>query len=186
MHRLVGQDNSKYNGLGYGALSQRTVSYDAPVNKRQFITTGTQSGILDVLDSRHYTTVLEYIPEENLIIAAGPIKPSSESMTLGSVYNMDSSIKAVFHAHSPDIWNNAERLGIPMTNADIEYGTPEMAEDVKRLFRETDVKKLGIFVTGGHQDGVFTFGRTVEEAGFIMLNYLALALKITYAAPQLS
>jgi len=52
----------------------------------------------------------------------------------------------------------------PTTSKAIEYGTPEMAYEVRRLFKTTDVKSRKIFVMAGHEGGIITFGKDLEEA----------------------
>lgn len=131
------------------------------------------------MGKQHYAVVLEYHPEQNLVIAEGPIKPSSESMTHGTLYDLDKSIKSVFHAHSPQIWKHSKRLKIPATGKSVEYGTPQMAEEVRRLYRGTNARNLRIFSMGGHKDGVITFGKSPEEAGLTMIKYLAKAMQLS-------
>jgi hypothetical protein len=46
----------------------------------------------------------------------------------------------------------------------VPYGTPEMAREVQRLFRETDVRNWNIFAMAGHGDGIVAFGRDFREA----------------------
>jgi hypothetical protein len=60
----------------------------------------------------------------------------------------------------------------------VAYGTPEIAIEVCRLFAETEVKERRIFGMGGHEDGIVTFGRTAEEAGAVMLTFLAEAFEL--------
>jgi hypothetical protein len=81
------------------------------------------------------------------------------------------------HAHSPHIWRNAAALELPMT-ANVPYGTPEMAAEVARLYRESDMAQKKIFGMAGHEDGIVTFGATAEEAGFVMIGYLARAFQL--------
>ena len=72
-------------------------------------------------------------------------------------------LKAIIHCHSAKLWKRL--LGIAAHDAaEVEYGTPEMADEVARLFAETDVRKYQIFVMAGHADGVIAFGRTLAEA----------------------
>lgn len=170
--KLIGQDKSRYGGYGYGNISQRLFLDYFLKNKNKFVITGTQTGGLAELEESHYTTVLEYYPEKNLVVVEGPIKASSESMTHGTIYDLDENIRFVFHAHSPEIWKSANKLDIPITNENVEYGTPEMAEEVNRLFRDTNMKYKKIFSMGGHEDGVITFGDSSYEAGETMLRYL--------------
>ncbi len=174
--QLIGQDPARYEGFGFGNISQRIAPFDAPPALRRFIITGTQTGGLPHLTAEHYAIVTECRPELNLIVAEGPIKPSAESLTHGSVYALDGNTRFVMHAHSPDIWRRAHQLDIPTTREDVPYGTPEMAAEVARLFAETDVATRRIFCMGGHEDGVITFGATAEEAGSVMLTCLARAL----------
>jgi hypothetical protein len=91
------------------------------------------------------------------------------------LYDMDVRIQAVLHVHSPDIWQVAGTLGLPVTRASVPYGTPAMATEVQRLFRETDVLRQGILSMGGHEDGIVAFGQTVAAAGDTLLAALAQA-----------
>ena len=85
-------------------------------------------------------------------------------------------MKCALHVHSPDLWTKAGRLGIATTDAAVAYGTPEMALEVRRLL--TDMASSGIFSMGGHEDGIFTFGRTLEEAGSLMIAQLVRAIAL--------
>lgn len=172
-HALIGQDPARYEGYGFGNVSQRTGSDDQPCGKRQFVISGTQTGHLEKLDNRHYAHVIAYNADTNQVIAEGPVKPSSESMTHGVIYDLDNELRAVLHVHSPDIWNSATAQGIPVTSPAVEYGTPAMSREVERLYSQSDVRHKGIFSMGGHEDGVVAFGKTVEEAGNTLLSALA-------------
>ena len=169
---LIGQDPARYEGYGFGNVSQRIGSDDAVRGKRCFVISGTQTGHLPELDNTHYTLVKTYDAASNAVSATGPIKPSSESLTHGMIYDLDNAIRIVLHVHSPDIWLAADSLGIPVTDSAVPYGTPQMAAEVQRLFKETDVYEQKIFSMGGHEDGVVSFGTTAEEAGEILLRTL--------------
>ena len=169
---LIGQDPARYEGYGFGNVSQRIGSEDFARGKRCFIISGTQTGHLPELDNTHYTLVKSYDAASNAVSAAGPIKPSSESLTHGMIYDLDNAIRIVLHVHSPDIWLAADSLGIPVTDSAVPYGTPQMAAEVQRLFNETDVREQKIFSMGGHEDGIVSFGTTAEEAGDILLRTL--------------
>jgi L-ribulose-5-phosphate 4-epimerase len=169
---LIGQDPARYEGYGFGNVSQRIGDDDAVRGKRCFVISGTQTGHLPELDNTHYTVVKSYDAASNAVSAAGPIKPSSESLTHGMIYDLDNAIRIVLHVHSPDIWLAADSLGIPVTDSAVPYGTPQMAAEVQRLFKETDVYEQKIFSMGGHEDGVVSFGTTAEEAGEILLRTL--------------
>ena len=172
-HALIGQDPDRYEGYGFGNISQRSGDSDQPRGKRQFVISGTQTGHLEELDNRHYACVTAYNIERNQVVATGPVKPSSESMTHGVIYDLDSESRVVLHVHSPDIWNTATSQGIPVSSPAVEYGTPEMSREVERLYAQSDVRHKGIFSMGGHEDGVVAFGKTVAEAGNTLLSALA-------------
>lgn len=169
--RLIGQEPHRYGGLGFGNVSIRLESGNAD----SFIISGTQTGGMDSLFPEHYAIVKTFDPATNSVVAEGVVRPSSESLTHGSLYRMSRAIGAVIHAHSPEIWTRADSIGIPVTHRDVRYGTPEMAEEVCRLFQNTPANMLKIFAMGGHEDGIVAFGGSIEEAGLIIVRYLALA-----------
>ncbi|MBI5591889.1 MAG: class II aldolase/adducin family protein [Deltaproteobacteria bacterium] len=173
LHRigLIGQEPHRYGGLGFGNVSIRLESG----NPDSFIISGTQTGSMDRLFPEHYALVKTFDPATNSVVAEGVVRPSSESLTHGSLYRVSSAIGAVIHAHSPEIWAQAESIGIPVTHRDVRYGTPAMADEVCRLFQNTPVNILKIFAMGGHEDGIVSFGSSIEEAGLTIVRYLALA-----------
>jgi ribulose-5-phosphate 4-epimerase/fuculose-1-phosphate aldolase len=167
--KLIGQNSEMYLGKGYGNVSMRLPPYNSQKGKKRFLVTGTQTGKLERLTAQHYSTVLEYYPDKNLIVAEGPVEPSSEAMSHGAIYDGYDAARFVFHAHSPMTWVAAGLLGLPSTSAHAAYGTPEMAEEIARLLRETDALDRRIIVMLGHKDGVISFGRTAMEAGMVIL-----------------
>ena len=158
--KLIGQDPGRYDGYGYGNVSQRIHTRQSARGQRAFVISGTQTGHLDSLDREHYTLVESYDTGRNTVVARGAVKPSSESLTHGMIYDMDERIHVVMHVHSPAIWRNATILGIPATDAGFAYGTPGMAREVERLFNESDVGDKRILSMGGHLDGIVSFGNT--------------------------
>ena len=175
---LIGQDPPRYGGYGYGNISRRLDDEVRANGLHSFLITGTQTGGKADLCAGDYVVVTACYPAENRLVAEGPVQPSSEALTHGAVYALDSAILWVVHTHSPEIWHNAEALGVPMT-ANVPYGSPEMAAEVKRLFAESDLPEKRIFGMAGHEDGIVSYGRTAEEAGFTMLAYLVRALQLS-------
>ena len=175
---LLGQDPARYGGCGFGNISRRLPPYDAPRNHRPFIISGSQTGHLEDLSSEGFATVTEYDADRNRIVASGPVKPSSESLTHGSVYNANPGIGVIFHVHSPAIWRCASLLELPTTDAQIPYGTPAMAREVERLIEKTGLMESGVFVMGGHEDGVIAFGHTADEAGSMLMRALAHSIAV--------
>lgn len=173
IHRLglIGQNPDKYDGYGYGNISQRVSLKDS-----RFIISGTQTGHLENLSHDQYCLVLEADPYHNKIASEGACKPSSEALTHAMVYLQNQEIQCIVHAHCPEIWNHTETLGLPYTAKNIPYGTPEMAAAVERLFQSGQFDHWSVFSMLGHQDGVIAFGKTVQTAAEEMISSLALAI----------
>jgi hypothetical protein len=178
---LISQEPGRYGGYGFGNISQRLAPFEALPEQRRFLISGTQTGHLLRLTGEHFATVIACRPAKNLVMAEGPIRPSSESMTHGVVYAVADAARWVVHAHSPEIWRQRRTLGLPATAADIPYGTVDMAEAVRRLFAETNVGALGIFAMDGHEDGIVTFGPTAAAAAGLMVDYLSRAYQLAGA-----
>lgn len=176
--KLIGRAPERYEGYGYGNISQRIAPFDVPPHERRFVITGSQTGGLPTLTGAHYALVRESHPTQNLIAAEGPILPSSESLTHGTLYALDADLRFVMHVHSPELWHYADPLGLPVTRPDVPYGSPEMSEEVRRLYHETNVRQRRLFAMGGHEDGLVSFGETAEAAGTALLTALARALQL--------
>lgn len=176
---LIGQDPARYDGYGFGNISHRLEPFGAPPAQRRFLISGTQTGHLPDLGPEHYALVTACYPSENRLVAEGPVKPSAESLTHGAVYAVDPALRWVIHVHSPQLWQRAKALKLPVTRPGVPYGSPEMAAEVAQLLHEPDVRQLGLFSMGGHEDGLVAFGQTAEEAGTILLKFLARAFELT-------
>ncbi len=174
--RLIGQEPTRYGGLGYGNISHRIGPFDSAHQQLRFIISGTQTGHLEWLGVEHFCTVLAAEPSQNRVVAQGPVKPSSEALTHAAVYASNEQIRYVLHVHSPEIWSQTQQLKIPATQHHVPYGTPQMAAVVGRLLCSKEMAERPIFSMPGHEDGIVSFGRTLDEAGLILIRYLALAL----------
>lgn len=152
------------DGIGFGNLSCRFGGTD------QFWITGTQTGHLPELKREHYTRVTDYSIQENQLICKGPIKASSESLTHAMIYELDHRIHAIVHVHHAKLWNTLKNK-VPTTSSAVPYGTPQMALAVRSLYEQGDLAAQKIFVMGGHEDGLVSFGGSLMEAAGIMLGY---------------
>ena len=170
---LIGQNPDRYDGYGFGNISQRTLE-----NPQQFLITGTQTGHLPYLHRQHYCLVQTTDLENNTITSTGPCKPSSEALTHAAVYQSDNTIGSVIHVHNPEIWRQAERLKLPQTSMSTPYGTLEMALEVGELITSGRIFDGCLFTMPGHQDGVVAFGTTLQQAAQELIKFLALALAI--------
>lgn len=152
------------DGIGFGNLSIRQDNSDL------FIISGTKTGSIPHLSHQHYTKVTDFDWQQNYVTCIGAIQASSESLTHGAVYTANPAVNAVIHVHNLQLWQSLIDR-VPTTNQNCAYGTPEMAKEIIRLSRKDSVKDLNIIVMSGHQEGIITFGKDLEEAGNILLDY---------------
>ncbi|MFN2476434.1 MAG: class II aldolase/adducin family protein [Chthoniobacterales bacterium] len=154
------------DGVGFGNISIR----DGATNS--FYITGSATGGLPTLALGDCARVSTVDFEKNWLRCEGLTVASAESLTHAALCAAEPSVQAVIHAHSHAIWTELCRNGAT-TSADVEYGTPAMAREVARLFRDTDVKERRIFAMAGHEEGVIAFGRTLAEALASLISCLA-------------
>lgn len=145
------------NGIGYGNISCR---YG---DSNQFIISGSATGNRQELDERHYALVTQLYAAENRLKCQGPIIASSESMSHAVLYETCPEVQAVIHVHNLEMWQRLMHQ-VPTTDASAPYGSPEMVESIKELLRTTDLRQSKVFVMQGHEEGVFTFGESLEGA----------------------
>ena len=151
---LIGVDA---NGVGFGNVSVRDGA------SAQFYITGSATAGLPELTPPDCAKVIAWDFARNWLRYEGLIVASSESLTHAAVYESDPTARAVIHCHDTKLW--AALLNkAPTTPRSVEYGTPEMAYAVRRLFETTDVKTKKIFVMAAHGGGIVTFGKDLPEA----------------------
>jgi L-ribulose-5-phosphate 4-epimerase len=143
--------------LGFGNLSIR-----AP-RQGEFIISGTQTGRLATTGAEHYCRVIRADIAGNRIVCVGPMQASSEALTHAALYRLSERINAVVHVHSRRMWER-ERDRLPTTAPDVAYGTPDMAREIERLWRETEFRTTGMAVLAGHEEGIVSIGSTLPEA----------------------
>jgi ribulose-5-phosphate 4-epimerase/fuculose-1-phosphate aldolase len=174
--QLIGRISERYEGYGFGNISQRINRPNS--DSVQFCISGTQTGGIESLSRQHYSQVLLADPIKNCIRSKGETKPSSEALSHASVYLQDNNIQSVIHVHSPEIWNNTQKLELPFSDSDIAYGTPEMAIEVERLMQTKQLKEKNIFCMLGHQDGVIAYSDSIEKTAHIIIKYFAKAIAL--------
>lgn len=150
-------------GIGFGNISQRS---GAP---GQFLISGTQTGHLANTDERHYALVTHVDIDANSVSCRGPVKASSEAMTHAAIYALDDRVRAVVHVHSKPLWDRFLDV-LPTTDARVPYGTPDMARELARLFAATDFDDTSVAVMAGHDEGLISFGPSLEAAAKRMLS----------------
>lgn len=172
---LVGQERSRYEGAGYGNVSIRLGRPGMGLGRRSFLITGTQTSGKRCIGLDDFCVIERYDFASNRIVSRGLTRPSSESMTHGAVYDLGPHIRSVLHAHTPVLWSRRRELRLPETSPDVPYGTPEMAREVQRLYRQGVFAERRVLAMGGHEDGIIAFGRTPEDAGQALMTWLARA-----------
>ncbi len=172
---LVGRDPERYGGAAYGNVSARVGRPSAGRGRRAFLVTGTGTSGKRRLGLSDFARVDRWETEANRVRSRGPVRPSSESMSHGAAYDLGPWVRCVFHVHSPVLWRRAEALGLPVTSPSVPYGTPAMAREVERLGSSGLVQSRPLLAMGGHEDGLLAFGRSPEEVGKLLLEWLARA-----------
>ena len=152
------------DGVGFGNISMR-------YNETTFLISGTATGGLATLNESHYSLITNYDLNTNSVTCVGPLKASSESLTHALIYECSAAANAVIHVHNLNLWNRLIHH-VPTSSENISYGTPELANEIKRLFDETALSKEQIIVMGGHREGIISFGKDLEEAGSILIDKL--------------
>ncbi len=152
--RFIGLDS---NGIGFGNLSVRDGA------SRNFYITGSATGGFPELTPKDCVRVVAYDFARNWLRYEGAAVPSSESLTHAAIYESDPTISAAIHCHDSVLWRTRPDR-VPTTSKTIAYGTPEMAYEIMRLFTVSDVRSREIFVMGGHEGGIVTFGKNLEDA----------------------
>jgi ribulose-5-phosphate 4-epimerase/fuculose-1-phosphate aldolase len=151
---LMGVDS---NGVGFGNVSVRDGM------SGNFYITGSATGGLPELTPTDCVRVVEYDFARNWLRYEGASIPSSESLTHAAIYESDPSTSAVIHCHDSGLWATLLDRA-PTTSKAVSYGTPEMAYEIMRLFKGTDLRSRKILVMAGHEGGIATFGKNLEDA----------------------
>ena len=195
---LIGRAPDRYDGYAFGNLSARlaptapgTLAVQTPGEQDEqnedssafrglFVISASQSMQRAHDDPSIWTTIDHLNLERFWCEARGSLPPSSETMTHAMVYAAEPHAAYVFHAHCPQIWRNHEALQLPATPPDVPYGSPQMSRAVIDLLAANMSRPL-VFVTLGHEDGVFALGPTARDTGGLLVSYLARALQLEAA-----
>ncbi len=149
---LIGEKD----GIGYGNLSMRS---NEP---KTFFITATQTGKKSTLSPEHYTYISDYDFNTFKVFSQGAHKPSSEALSHAMIYEVNPAIIAVIHIHSSVLWNFMKTKHYLATTA--EYGTTAMVNEIAILYENRDPFTNNAFVMRGHEEGIITFGRSIQEA----------------------
>jgi L-ribulose-5-phosphate 4-epimerase len=142
-------------GIGYGNVSIRN-------SKGDIIITGSRTGGKEILNPEDYCKIESYSFWRNEVICRGKVKASSETLTHAAMYECSPDIGSVIHIHSLLLWSEL-LFKLPTTSMEVEYGTPEMAYEIKRIYNETALPEKKVLVMGGHVEGLIAFGKNIKE-----------------------
>jgi len=160
------------DGIGYGNVSEKRP------NTRHFFITGTQTGHLAHLTNTHISCVTGYSIAENSVECEGEVQASSESLTHAAIYELGDAIGAVIHIHHAALWRLGQ-LSLPTSRADVPYGTPAMAREIRRLYEESNLRDRRALIMAGHDEGCITFGATLADAEATLSRVMADILPAT-------
>ncbi|VVB59748.1 L-fuculose phosphate aldolase [uncultured archaeon] len=136
----------KHAAGSYGNMSCRT--------PKGFIITGASTNHENMKET-DFAEVLSVSGKQ--VRAIGLCAPSSESVMHHMIYSTRPDINAIFHSHDDIVLKNAKKLGIPVTEKEEPYGTPELMEQAKKLCMHD------YFILKNH--GIISLGKTMKEAG---------------------
>lgn len=153
------------DGIGFGNISARVPG------AASFVISASQTGHIPKCSAEHFTLVTTYSIKDNWVECIGPMRASSESLTHAMIYEVFHDATAIIHVHNNANWQRL--LGTVPTSAEsVPYGTPEMADEVRRLSRESDLRSSRIMVMAGHEDGILSFGATLRDAFDTLTSHL--------------
>lgn len=144
------------NGIGFGNISLRAGATN------EFYITASGTGGLPQLGPEHIAKVTAVDVARNWLRCEGALA-SSESLTHAAVYAANAQAQAVIHGHAAELWRRLMHV-VPTTLSQVDYGSPELAAEVSRLFATTDLPNEKIFVMAGHENGLISFGADLAEA----------------------
>lgn len=169
---LINQRQDRYQGLGYGNLSQRLAS-----DSDRFIISGSQTGYLPLLSKDDWVLVNGFDISNNSLYSEGLRQPSSEALTHAAVYQSNPNINYVIHVHSPEIWQQTSALNLAFTVDNIPYGSIEIAKAVKALVNCSPDQQ--VFAMLGHQDGIVSYGPELDSCALSLIQLLFLSTCLT-------
>ncbi len=151
------------DGIGFGNISKR-------YKGNQFIISGSGTGNYRRILPRHFSLVTDFDMDRNYLQCQGPVKASSESMTHGAIYREAVEVNGIIHIHHKGFWEKLLGM-VPATSKNAAYGTPAMAREIVRILRETDVMRIRILVMEGHEEGIVSFGKDLDEAAEVLFRF---------------
>ena len=131
-------------------------------SKEGFVITASGLKNKENLTNDCFVYVKDYNKKTNTFYVEGKKKPSSESIMHHLIYITCKDLNAVFHGHNDLIVKNAEKLKLPITKKEYEWGTLELAKEVLKALGDNK-----LIVLKNH--GFVSLGKTMKRAGELAL-----------------
>lgn len=143
------------DGIGFGNISKI-------LSNGKMLISGSATGNFAQASAEHFGLVDKCSIDTNEVFCSGPVIASSESMTHQMIYRLPEQINVVVHVHHPKLWEKY-KFEIPTTGEKVPYGTPEMANEISRLYQEDRLAQTKCLAMAGHEEGLIAFGKSFEE-----------------------
>jgi len=124
----------------------------------EFLISGTATGKHRILGAAGYALVTKACCASNTVEAQGLAPPSSEALSHAAVYAVCPDVNIIVHGHHASIHSLGRASHVPLTEATLLYGTPDVAEAIGGLVAGQDA---GFFIMLGHENGFFVYGRDI-------------------------
>ena len=112
--------------------------------------------------------------KKNSLTCEGKTVASSETLSHAIIYELSKQTNAIIHIHNNNLWKKLLNK-VPTTSKTATYGTIDMTNEIKRLFKQTRLKDEKILTMAGHPDGIIVFGRDLCEAFSVLMKYYNLS-----------
>ncbi len=142
------------SGIGFGNISKR-------FNGNQCYISGSATGGIEKLESKHFSTIMDYSIKDNKIECSGELSASSESLTHLAIYEINDKIKYIAHIHNSVIWAFLLKTNQATENY-FNYGTPEIAMNAAEFCKKQNLS-TGCFAMRGHEDGVIFYSDEMKK-----------------------
>ena len=141
------------------------LSFRIEQDKNQFIISSSGSDFNNILKNENFVQVDSCDFSKRIVLCHGNQEPSSEAMLHYAIYRNRPEISTIFHGHCEEILNSAEKMNIPVTSKEEDYGTMELVERVLEI-----IPKYNFLIMKNH--GFISIGKTMKETGETTLDYL--------------
>jgi hypothetical protein len=77
--------------------------------------------------------------------------------------------------HCPEIWHQADTIGLAVSDPAAGCGTSALALEMRSMMAALKPSNGGIWILGGHEDGVIAFGADLMQTGLLVMQWFAAA-----------